>query len=64
MDPERFSLRIALGNEAFSTGGDFRLEVARILRKAAGDLEGVCDLPRKLFDFNGKSVGFMEVDED
>ena len=56
------TLRIKTDNEAFQ--GDAGTEIARILRRLAGDLDGRDILPGETFtlrDINGNRVGAASV---
>jgi hypothetical protein len=54
----KFTASIDLGNAAFD-GADGTAEIARILRKLAGDVEymGFPVMDIRLFDINGNAVG-------
>lgn len=59
----KFTVHITCDNEAFDGYDGRDLEVARILRSAAGWVEGGFST-KLLKDFNGNTVGFYEYEKD
>jgi len=57
------SIKISTANEAFGVPG---LEIARILRQIAGDVEEliIANEAHKLFDANGNTVGTFKYTEE
>lgn len=52
-----YAITIETGNAAFDAGDDGRYEVARILRRLAGDVEDMGLSEHILRDINGNRVG-------
>jgi hypothetical protein len=59
---ERITITIKTGNAAFTDSPT--AEIARILRRLAGQFERDGLPPKTLRDINGNAVGIVQVEED